>query len=118
MIVVALILALQVSWPSVDRGWVLTGESDNRALFVKRGPRPNLVWMRQENIVTSSTGVRSIVSLVELDCPGGRSRFIQGSYYGQPNMEGPTLRSDTEVSEWTYPNPDTIAESFFAVACQ
>lgn len=59
----------------------------------------------------------SAMSLVELDCPGGRMRYLQGSYYPQSNLSG-TGSSDTIITQWTYPPPGTINARFFIDACE
>jgi hypothetical protein len=120
MIILALILAIQTDWRDAlpGMGWTYAAASTEAVLFIKPGPRPNLRWQRQEYRVATSIGVRSTMSLVEVDCPGGRSRFIQGTYYSQPNLEGRPLHSDNEAEGWSYPLPDTIGARFFKVACE
>ena len=58
----------------------------------------------------------SAMSLVEVDCPGGRMRYLQGAYYTQPDLGG-SVTTDTTITPWEYPPPDTIIARFFIVAC-
>lgn len=119
MIVLALILALQVDWrhsrPSMD--WTFVGASQDVVLFTRQGPQPNLRWERQERR-EGTGGALSTMTLVEVDCPGGRSRRIQGTYYDRPNLEGAVIHTNRSPSEWRYPAPDTVGESFFRMACE
>jgi hypothetical protein len=118
MIVLALLLAMQADWWTAlpAMGWTRVGVSEDTALFIRPGPRPNLRWERQE-LRETENGVRSSMSLIEVDCPGGRSRSIQNTYYSQPNLAGPASFTDGETTRWRYASPDTIGARFFDAAC-
>lgn len=119
MIFLALFFAMQTDWPAAlpAMGWTRAAESNEVVLFIKPGPRPNLRWQRHERRTVSSNGVRSMMSLVEVDCLGGRSRFIQGAYYGEPNLQGGSS-ADNVTTEWSYPLPGTVGADFFRAACE
>ena len=64
----------------------------------------------------SMNGVKSSTSLVEVDCPGGRTRVLQGTYYSQPNLRGSVV-GVTDITQWSYPSPGTLGARFFIMAC-
>lgn len=119
ILALALSLVIQAGWQDArpNMGWTRTGSNAETVMFIKPGPRPNLYWQRHEARQASRTGVLSSMSMVEVDCTGGRSRFLQGSYYPEPNLEGTALHTDSSQTEWRYPAPDTLAATFFDAAC-
>jgi hypothetical protein len=119
MIVLALVFALQTDWRSSvpAMGWTRVTVSADDVVFIRPGPRPNLFWERVEIRNADSNGVRSTMSLVEVDCPGGRRRYVQGAYYTQPNLSGQPIHSDSNTEAWRYPGPGTVGADFFEAAC-
>lgn len=119
MIILALILAIQADWrhSRVSMGWTFVAASQEVVMFTREGPRQNLHWQRQERR-EDTNGALSSMSLVEVDCQGGRTRYVQGSYYEKPNLEGSVIDTNSNVSEWRYPAPDTLNHVFFETACR
>jgi hypothetical protein len=120
MIILALIFALQADWRAdlPAMGWTRVAMSADTVVFIQPGPRPNLYWERMELREVASSGFRSAMSLVEVDCSGGRRRFIQGSYYRESSFGGPTILSNSDIQAWEYPGPGTIGAKFFEAACE
>lgn len=119
MIVLALVFAFLPDWTDalLEKGWTRAAVSNEAILFIRPGPRPNLHWQRQESRDPDRNGVTSIVSLVEVDCAGGKSRFIQGTYFRQRNLNG-VVFSENVTEDWRYPAPDTIGDGFLKAACE
>jgi hypothetical protein len=120
MVVLALLFAIQAHWtdPMPTHGWIFVGASDDNAVFIQPGPRPTLHWRRLELRRAQSTGLRSVRSLIQVDCAGGRSRSIQRADYSQPNLDGPTMATDSSIGDWTYDGPGTLGGSFLEEACR
>jgi hypothetical protein len=119
MFVLALIFALQANWWDAlpRKGWTVVGGDDAVAIFIQPGPRPSLHWQRFERR-TADLGVRSSRVLVEVDCAGGRSRYIQDTYFSQPNLEGSVVDTSNTIGDWSYVEPGTLGEGFLRAACR
>lgn len=120
MITLVFALALQASWPAdrVDNGWTrrnLTTDGST-LLFTKPGPRTGMIWTRQElRNVEPTFQTLSVVTLVELDCVGRRSRNVQGTDFTGKNLSGTSTTWDG--TSWRYPLPGTMAEAILDFGC-
>lgn len=121
MVSVLLAFLIQAAWP-VDRlenGWTRRGLASNgeSLLFTKAGPRPNMIWTRQEfRVPEAQTQAVSVVNLIEVDCQGRRSRNVQSTDYLGPNTSG---RSNSWGEQpWRYPLPGTLGDAVLKYACE
>ena len=119
MVALIAALALQTSWVGEleDKGWTRRGLSSNQEtmLFTRAGPRPNMIWSRQEFQSADRVQALSTVSLVEVDCLGRRSRTVQSTDFGGRNPTGQSM--SFEAVEWRYPMPGSLGEAVLVYGC-
>ena len=121
-------------WPGVtikQNGWILFAGSAETGLFAfYRAPIQRSaggfseVWVRFEYQAPSpESGARSLAILEEFDCANGRYRYQRATGYGQNNLSGTALGTDTGPSEW-HPatssgsaKSDEIVNLAFGIVC-
>lgn len=111
--IIAMIAAM--SAPAIAADWVLVSSHDTAERYVDRasikqvGPYKR-AW--DKIVIHNDPEYKEMVSLTEYDCSGGRKRDIQMTSYltnGESRSSGST--------EWTYPPPETSAETTLDYVC-
>ncbi len=122
-------------WPGVtieQNGWILFAGGAEAGLFAfYRAPiqRPvggfSEVSVRFEfQTASPDSGARSLSILEEFDCANGRYRYKRATGYGQNNLSGPPLGTDTGPSEWRpatssgAAKSDEIVNLTFGIVCE
>ncbi len=113
----------QPAWTSdlQPLGWRYLSADENNAYYIRPATgQSRRLWVRQEFQTQQSYAQyrwTSVVSLMEFDCVGGRSRILQQSQYPRRNMAGePTVI--TTPSQWVYDIPGTTGEHFREYTCR
>lgn len=108
-------------WGSVEVGsWTYeVASADGRTLMFSRSDRApaGRRWFRYEYEPGRLEGVRSLRTLIEADCVGGRTRSVQSEWFSGPNLSGDST-SERPSLLWSYPPPDTFQERQLLMICE
>ena len=122
-------------WPGVtieQNGWTLfAGGAETGVFAFYRSPIQRSaggfseVSVRFEYQTPSpDSGARSLSILEEFDCANSRYRYQRATGYGQNNLSGPPLGTDTGPSEWrpaassSSTKADEIVNLTFGIVCE
>jgi len=104
-------------------GWIQSSlAADERTVTFRKPPEPRpdgriVMWERFERRDEVQGQWRSLVALSEFDCQERRTRTLQETTYGGPNLGGAAATASTP-GDWTYPIPGTLMESSMRLACE
>lgn len=102
--------------------WMRIGGDDESAIYldvanVREAPDGRRAWVLYELATPMPDGARSVRSLTEIDCAGGRSRYLQGEFFLQPKAGGGLVRSFHTATEWCHAAPGTIGMLVLQAVC-
>lgn len=108
--------SLGPGWEGVrPDGWTLISRSSEMLMFSRPARQPQHIWLRVEYSDNASES-RSVRSLNEFDCAGGRLRIVSLSTFRLSNLEGPH-EGLNEIQSWDYVAPGTHGEALLQTAC-
>jgi hypothetical protein len=96
-------------------GWTLISRSSEVLTFFRPARQPRHIWLRVE-YSDDASDARSVRSLNEVDCAGGRLRIVSLSTFRLSNLEGPH-EGLNEIQSWDYVAPGTHGEALLQTAC-
>lgn len=103
-------------WEGVrPHGWKLISRSSEMLMFSRPARQPRHIWLRVEYSDNASES-RSVRSLNEFDCAGGRLRIVSVSTFRLSNLEGPH-EGLNEIQSWDYVAPGTHGDALLQTAC-
>ena len=110
----------------IVRDTVWAGTYNLKDVFVLYGPMPgkNLVWTMfsasKDKPIAIGYGmkVRSMTSLVKLDCRGKRLRTLQFMAFDGYWSDGKVLYKNTTKTDWEYPLPGTVNQETLDINCK
>ena len=102
--------------------WTRIGGDDESAIYVDAAnvrdtPDGRRAWVLYELATPMPDGARSVRSLTEFDCEGGRSRYLQGEFFRQPKAAGDLLRSFHTATDWCHAAPGTVGMLGLEAVC-
>jgi len=119
------LVAIALPAPAFASDWVFVDESvasKDRYYIDRQSIRlmPNgykRAWVRTDHNMPDKFGDTSAKVYYEHDCNQGRRRMLTSTYYKgeEVTTSGNTVGSN---AEWTYPSPDSIAETLLNLVCR
>jgi hypothetical protein len=111
------------STSTLASNWVEFGQNEvgtfyfDRQTMRREGGDIRRVWVLMNRDTPTETGALSSKVLEELDCRQGQRRILQIADYTGKMGTGSPQASRAQPGNWSYPPPDTVAESLMTTVC-